>query len=81
MKITPNWIMIVLGIILAFGCAWAVWIIYNDSRVTPNDAVGLWVLASICGVFSLIAIVGELFGGRILKAMYGDFSNRNPWGR
>lgn len=80
-KVVSSWVMYLLATIVAFGSGWSVWVIYNDPRVGPDDVFMLWLLAIVLALFSLYGFISELWGDRILKAMYGEFSNRNPWGR
>lgn len=80
-KLIPSFIMYALATIVACGSGWVVWIIYNDPLVGPNDRILLWILAVVLALFSLWTFVTETFGDWILKKMYGEFSNRNPWGR
>lgn len=74
-------IIYLLSIMVGTASGWVVWMINTDPRIGHDERIVLWVLAVVLALFSLWSFVLEAFGDRILKKMYGEFSNRNPWGR
>lgn len=55
--------------------------IINDPTLPPGDKLMIMFFASIAGIVELVLIIILLGGKRLAKYLYGDFSNRNPWGR
>lgn len=80
MKSRIHWLLLLLAIVMFGGLAWVIYIIRTE--VTQfGDLIGLGVVGAICLIFGVFLTILAFFEERIMKAMHGDFSNRNPWGR
>lgn len=74
-----NWFHLVMFVVLSCGFGWVVYIIRTE--VTElGDLVGLGVVAALCLFFGLFSLIMAFFEKKMMRAMYGEFSNRNHRG-
>lgn len=79
MKNSLNWWYLTYALVSFCGLAWAVYVIRTE--VTElGDLIGMGVVGAVCLIFGVFSLVMGFFEKRIMKVMYGEFSNRNPWG-
>lgn len=75
-----NWFHFAMFVVLFCGLGWVIHVIRTE--VTElGDLVGLGIVGVLCLIFGVFSFIMTFFEDRLLKFMYGDFSNRNPWGR
>lgn len=55
--------------------------LYIGDYANQTDFVGLTIISVIMGILGIYMLVLTFFEDWMLRKMYGEFSNRNPWGR
>lgn len=58
----------------------SMWMFYLGFTYEEDSFVG-FILGGLSSLVGIGFVAMGFFEERIMKAMYGDFSNRNPWGR
>lgn len=75
----------VLEGLFGLGVIFGAYILYRSVINTPTfgplDHIVITVLASMLALCGLLFIVLVIAGNRIMRFLYGKFSNRNSWGR
>lgn len=55
--------------------------LYTGDYSSRTDFVGLIIISIIMGILGIYMLFLTFFEDWMLRKMYGEFSNRNPWGR